>query len=67
LKASNQKTELPWGQEQGNIGDQKKRDDTLEHIAIPLFSSIKIERKEELKLAVSIYKKIIEITNLADD
>jgi hypothetical protein len=52
---------------QQNNKNTKKRDDTLEHIAIPLFSSIKIERKEELKLAVSIYKKIIELTNLAAD
>jgi hypothetical protein len=50
---------------QGSKG--KKRDDTLEHLAIPLFSSIQIERQDEMQFALSVYKKIIEITNLSDD
>ena len=45
----------------------KKRDDTLEHLAIPLFASMQIERQDEIQFALSVYKKIIEITNLSDD
>lgn len=45
----------------------KKRDDTLELLAIPVFNSIKIERLNDIELALSIYNKMVEITNLADD
>jgi len=45
----------------------KKRDETLEHLAIPLFNSIKIERQNDLSFAYAVHRKIIEISNLADD
>lgn len=52
---------------QGANKNSKKRDDTLELLAIPVFNNIKIERIHDIELALSIYNKMVEITNLADD
>lgn len=52
---------------QASNKNSKKRDDTLELLAIPVFNSIKIERLNDIELALSIYNKMVEITNLADD
>ena len=49
------------------VRNMKKRDDTLELLAIPIMNQIKIEREDDLKFAIEIYKKICEVSNLSDD